>query len=82
MPTPRSKQPPELQLNSPQSEPVELSPLPTDEPIELTIKSTTRPQAGRKTVRNKIAKPTIGAQELVKTPAFGSVRLITDATNE
>lgn len=43
--------------------------------VELTIRSTTKPQAGRPTVKNRVAKPKIGARELVRTPSFGSVRL-------
>ena len=55
---------------------MELAPLPTDETIELTIRSTTRPTISNTAVKNRVAKPRIGAKELVKTPAFSSVRLV------
>lgn len=80
---PQRKQPAELKLNKPapkDNEPVELSPLPTEEVIELTIRSTTRPMIGKPKVKNRVGKPKIGARELVNTPAFGSARLITNDT--
>ena len=56
--------------------PVELTPLPTDRPIELSIRSTTRPQAGKTSVNRKVARPLIGARSLVRTPAFNTLKLV------
>ena len=81
-PPPLQPSPLEPSSQEPSSqEPVELTPLPTDEPIELTISSTTRPMIGKPKVKNRVGKPLIGARDLVKTPAFGSARLITTDTN-
>jgi hypothetical protein len=74
----RQSKPPPLQLQQPEA-PVELTPLPTDEPIELTVRSTSRPLVGKPKVKNRVGKPMIGARELVKTPAFGSARLETNS---
>lgn len=57
-------------------EAVELNPLPLDQTIELSIHSTTRPQAGKATVNNKVARPLIGARSLVRTPGFNNLKLV------
>jgi hypothetical protein len=74
------KQPPELKLQSQAEDPVELTPLPITETIELTVRSTSRPIVGKPTVKNRVGKPRIGARDLVQTPAFGSARIITNDT--
>lgn len=75
VPTPTPKQvPPPLAIQPKQQASLELPPNP--ETIELSIRSTTRPIVGKPSVKNKVAKPLIGARSLVRTPGFNSLQLV------
>ncbi len=57
-------------------DPAELAPQTDQESIELSIRSTTRPMVGRPTVKNKVARPLIGAKSLVRTPGLNNLQLV------
>ena len=58
------------------ADPAELVPQTEQEPIELSIRSTTRPIVGKPSVRNTVAKPQIGARSLIRTPGFNNLKLV------
>ena len=68
--------PPPLELQPPH--PLELPPALPEPPqdIELAIRSTTRPMINNNKVKNRVAKPRIGAVDKVRTPGLNQVTMI------
>jgi hypothetical protein len=61
--------------------------LPTQVPpeppsIELQIRRTDKPMISNKKVKNRVAKPLIGAKALIKTPGLNQVSLVVATSPE
>lgn len=66
----------ELQPKGASQESQDEFPPSTDATIELTIRSTDRPIVGKPTVRNRVARPLIGARALIRTPGLNQIQMV------